>query len=950
LSSPAPSIRDLAAGLRAAGVEVDASSRARAEYSSDASLYRVVPQAVAFPRSADDVEAALAVCRAVGTPVTARGAGTSIAGNAVGPGLVLDFSRHMGRVLAVDAESATAVVQPGLVQAALQAAAAPHGLRFGPDPSTHNRCTLGGIIGNNACGNRSLGYGRPSDNLVALDLLTGAGERLTVRAGMDSATSPATRALAEVVRAHLGVIRTEFGRFGRQVSGYSLEHLLPERGFDVANAFAGTEGTLGVLTEATVRLARAPHATLLVLLGYPDMASAGDVAPVVRRHGPKAIEGLDSRITDVVLRRRGPAFVPDMPRGSAWLLVEVGADSPAEAADLAVRVVADAGALDSRVVSDPGETAQLWRIREDGAGLASRPAGGSFFHPGWEDSAVPVERLGAYLRDLDALLGDGGLVGLPYGHFGEGCVHVRIDFPLSRPGGVGIFRDFLLDAARLVASYGGSMSGEHGDGRARAELLPLMYSPEALAAFGAVKRAFDPEGLLNPGVLVDPAPMTADLRAPLARPVTRGLALAYDDDGGDFSNAVHRCNGVGKCRADITASGGVMCPSYLATGNEKDTTRARARVLQEMVVGTHVRGGWRSPEVHEVLDLCLQCKGCSVDCPTGVDMANYKAEVLHQTYRRRLRPRSHYSLGWLPRWARLASRAPRLTNALLRFGPAAAVGKKLAGVDRRRALPEFAPQTFREWFASRPVTSSGDPVVLWVDTWTNHFTPQVARAAVQVLEDAGFSVRIPKGPVCCGLTWISTGQLDAAKRQLRRSVDALAEAAASGVPIVGLEPSCTAVFRGDAEELLGPDAPGVRAVASATRTLAELLTSRPGWAPPDLSGVRGVAQPHCHQHAVMGFTADAELLRRSGASVTAVGGCCGLAGNFGAEQGHFDVSVAVAETALLPAVSAAGEDAVVLTDGFSCRTQLGELAGREGRHLAEVLAEAARGPRAGDGV
>ncbi|TFV60873.1 FAD-binding oxidoreductase [Geodermatophilus sp. DF01-2] len=948
MSSPATLIRDLTAGLESAGVQVDSSSRARAEYSSDASLYRVVPQAVAFPRSADDVEAALSVCRSLRVPVTPRGGGTSIAGNAVGPGLVLDFSRHMHRVVALDPEAATAVVQPGVVLDYLQRAAAPHGLRFGPDPSTHNRCTLGGVIGNNSCGSRSLGYGRPSDNVVALDVLTGAGERITARAQADPASSPAVRALADVVRDNLAVIRTEFGRFGRQVSGYSLEHLLPEHAFDVARALVGTEGTLGVLTGATVRLARAPRVTTLLALGYPDMASAADAAPAIRRHGPKAIEGLDARIVDVVLRRRGPAFVPDLPRGAGWLLVELGGDTAAEVADLAGRVAADAGALDARVVTDRGETAQLWRIREDGAGLASRPAGGRFFHAGWEDAAVPTERLGAYLRDFDALLVERGLVGLPYGHFGEGCVHVRIDFPLSEPGGVGVFREFLLDAARLVASHGGSMSGEHGDGRARSELLPLMYSPAALAAFAAVKRAFDPEGLLNPGVLVDPAPATADLRAPGARPVRRGLALAYDDDDGDFANAVHRCTGVGKCRADITGSGGVMCPSFLATRQEKDSTRGRARVLQEMVNGRQVRGGWRSPEVHQVLDLCLQCKGCAVDCPTGVDMASYKAEVLHQSYKRRPRPRTHYSLGWLPRWARLASRAPRLTNRLLRLGPSAALGKRLAGIDPRRPLPQFAERTFRDWFAGRPESAPGDPVVLWVDTWTNHFTPQVGAAAVEVLESAGFSVRIPDEPVCCGLTWISTGQLDAAKKQLQRSVDALAPAAEAGVPIVGLEPSCTAVFRGDAEELLGPDAPGVRAVASATGTLAELLTSREGWRPPDLSGVHGVAQPHCHQHAVMGFGADAELLRRGGASVTAVGGCCGLAGNFGAERGHFDVSVAVAETALLPAVRAAGENAVILTDGFSCRTQLTHLGDRQGRHLAELLAEAGRSKQVDD--
>lgn len=930
--------RQLAAALQAAGVLVDSSSRARAEYSSDASLYRVVPQAVAFPRDADDVEAALSVCRSLGVPLTPRGGGTSVAGNAVGSGLVLDFSRHLNRIIAIDPAAATAVVQPGVVLDTLQEAAAPHGLRFGPDPSTHSRCTLGGMIGNNACGSRSLGYGRPSDNIIALSLLTGTGERLTARADLDPATSPTIRALYDVVGDNLAVIRTEFGRFGRQISGYSLEHLLPERRFDVARALVGAEGTLGVLLDATVRLVRAPRATILVVLGFPSTASAADAASVVRRHTPRAIEGIDARLVDVVVRHRGPASVPELPRGGGWLLVEFGADTPAEVADLAAGVIAEAEPFDARIVTDPGEAAQLWRIREDGAGLASRPSGGTFFHPGWEDSAVPPHVLGDYLRDLEALLADRGLVGLPYGHFGEGCVHVRIDFPLGRPGGVEVFRGFLLDAARLVSGYGGSMSGEHGDGRARTELLPLMYSPAALAAFAAVKRAFDPDGLLNPGVLVDPASMTADLRPPGARPVHTDLGFAYHDDAGDFSHAVHRCVGVGKCRADLTGTGGVMCPSYLATRREQDSTRGRARVLQEMVSGRHVTGGWRSPEVRDVLDLCLQCKGCVVDCPTGVDMARYKAEVLHHCYTGRLRPASHYSLGWLPRWARLAARAPRLTNRFLNCRPVASLGRRLAGVDPRRALPTFADRTFRQWFATHPV-ADGDPVMLWVDTWTDHFTPQVGVAAVRVLEHAGYSVRVPDGPLCCGLTWISTGQLHTARKQLRRSVQALAVAAAQGVPIVGLEPSCTAVFRGDAEELLGHTAPAARDVADATHTLAELLTRRDRWQPPDLTGIHGVVQPHCHQHAVMGFRPDEEVLRRGGASVTAVSGCCGLAGNFGAERGHFDISVAVAETALLPAVRAAGPDASILADGFSCRTQLAHLARRRGRHLAEVLAE-----------
>jgi Fe-S oxidoreductase len=568
--------------------------------------------------------------------------------------------------------------------------------------------------------------------------------------------------------------------------------------------------------------------------------------------------------------------------------------------------------------------AALWRIREDGAGLAGRLPDGTPCWPGWEDAAVPPERLGTYLREFFALLAEHRLDTLAYGHFGDGCVHARIDFPLgTEPARLRAFTDA---AADLVAAHGGSMSGEHGDGRARGELLNRMYSARALAAMAAVKDVFDPDNLLNPGVIVDPRPLDADLRLPVAPPRRRGLALTYPHDDGDFSAAVHRCVGVGKCRADTTATGGVMCPSYLATRDEKDSTRGRARVLQEMVNGSVIEG-WRSDAVRDALDLCLACKGCSSDCPAGVDMATYKAEALHQRYRRRPRPRSHYSLGWLPRWARLP---PRLANLALRAPGARAA----AGVDRRRALPRFARQTFRQWFADRPARS-GKPVLLWVDTFTDHFAPQVGQAAVRVLEDAGYAVQIPNGHVCCGLTWISTGQLDGARRQLRRSLAALDGALTDGTPIVGLEPSCTAVFRSDAAELL-PDDPRVARAGTSVRTLAELLQGDGDWVPPDLSDVRAVAQPHCHHRAVLGWSTDAELLRRAGAQVNAVGGCCGLAGNFGAERGHYDVSVAVAQTALLPAVRAA-PDAVVLADGFSCRTQLAELSGRDGIHLAQLL-------------
>jgi FAD/FMN-containing dehydrogenase/Fe-S oxidoreductase len=944
-----PSTFELAAELRRAGLaEVDDSTRRRAEYSTDASLYRVVPRVVAFPRTVDDVIAALGVCRTMGVPLTSRGAGTSIAGNAVGTGLVLDFSRHLARVAEIDADASTARIEPGIVLADLQRAAKPYGLRFGPDPSTHNRCTLGGMIGNNACGSRALGYGRTSDNVNALDVMTGTGERLVLNGSMTPDSSPTLSALRDVVAGNLATIRTEFGRFGRQVSGYSLEHLLPERGFDVAKAFVGTEGTLGVVLGATVRLVRTPPATVLVALGYADMASAADAVPALLPFSPTAVEGLDRRIVDVVVASRGPTAVPALPRGGGWLFVELAGDSGVELSAMAERVIAAAGVLDARVVTDAAETAALWRIREDGAGLASRPLGRKRSYSGWEDAAVPADKLGAYLRDFEALMSAHGVSGVPYGHFGDGCVHVRIDFPLDRPDGAQVFRAFLLDAAKLVASYGGSMSGEHGDGRARGELLPLMYSSTALRAFAATKAVFDPDDLLNPGVIVQPRPLDADLRLPAPR-LREGLGFAYAHDTGDFSAAVHRCTGVGKCRADTTDSGGVMCPSYLATRDEKDSTRGRARVLQEMANGTLVSGGWRSPEVRESLDLCLACKGCSSDCPTGVDMATYKAEVLHQSYRRRPRPITHYSLGWLPRWARLAAKAPHLVNAVL-GSPGAGVGKRLAGIDPRRDPPRFATRTFRQWFVDHP-PSVGDPVLLWVDTFTNHFTPDVGIAAVSVLERAGYSVRIPAGKLCCGLTWISTGQLDGARKILRRSVSALAPSAAAGIPIVGLEPSCTAVFRGDALELFAEPDDRARAasVAGATRTLAEFLTER-AVALPDLAGVHAVAQPHCHHHAVMGWSADAALLKRAGAVVESVGGCCGLAGNFGVERGHHDVSVAVAETALLPAVRAAGDEAIVLADGFSCRTQLDQLSDRTGIHLAQLLARATSGaaPPAGD--
>ena len=925
--SPEVAELQLQLSRRGASEVLDATALTRALYSSDASLYRVAPQAVARPRTVEEVAVVLDAARAVGMPVTTRGAGTSCAGNAVGPGLILDTSRHLNTIVEIDPEARTARVEPGVVQSTLQAAAAPHGLRLGPDPSTHNRCTIGGMIGNNACGPRALAYGKTSDNVLALEMITGSGEQITLGApGANHDHFASLAALKAVVQANLGVIRTEFGRFGRHVSGYSLEHLLPENRFDVTRFLAGTEGTLAVITSATVRLVADPPFKIMIVLGYPTMADAADAASVIIDHQPTACEGLDRRIVDVVRRTRGDAAVPALPRGDGWVFVELAGEDLAELRVRADALLAAADAWDGFVVADPAEAVALWKIREDGAGLAgislTRPA-----YPGWEDAAVPAEHLGSYLRDFDRLLNAHGFDGLPYGHFGDGCIHVRIDFPLTEQGGAEAYRTFVEEAAHLVAGYGGSLSGEHGDGRARSKLLPVMYSEAAIEVFGQVKAAFDPDNALNPGVLVDPRPVTADIRA-------TALVGRFDE----FTKAVHRCSGVGKCLANTTAGLGVMCPSYQATREEKDSTRGRARVLQEMINGDVIRQGWRSPEVHQALDLCLSCKGCARDCPTGIDMAAYKSQVLDRTYRNRIRPRSHYALGWLPRWGRLITRA-RLLPGLINFGTAAPGLRNLvrwtAGVDQRRRLPRFASVPARKRVTAPE--SNGDPVVIWVDSFSDFFAGDSVPAAVSVLAAAGYAPQVVQRPACCGLTWISTGQLDGARRQLRAALDILHPIVAAGTPVIGLEPSCLAVWRSDASELL-PDDPRVTDVAAGVLTLAELLGRTPDWTPPDLTGLELVAQPHCHHASVLGWQADATLLAATGATVTTVGGCCGLAGNFGVEKGHYEVSVKVAEHDLLPAV-AAHPDAIVLADGFSCRTQLDQLAGRRAFTLAELLAD-----------
>ncbi len=932
----------------------------RAMYAADASNYRRVPIGVVAPVDTDDVEAAVAVCRTHDVAVLPVGARTSIAGQAVNHAVALDFTAHLDGVLDIDPDARTARVQPGVVLDALRAAARPHGLTFGPDPSTHDRCTLGGMIGNNACGSHSVAWGKTVDNVVALDVLTYRGERMVLGPGAPprGRVPDALRGLADRIA---GDVRASFPDLTRRVSGYNLDQLLPENGFDLARALVGTEGTCATLLGATVRLVESPPARALAVLGFPDAYLAADHAVAVRELAPLTIEGMDAGLIAALRAARpGETASRVLPEGGGWLYVETGGATRAEAEAAAHAVVAamTPHGPTSVVVSDPAQMKALWRIREDGAGIVTRAPDGGEAWPGWEDAAVPPERLGAYLREFDALLARHSRTGAYYGHFGDGCVHVRIDFDLFTRPGIADFRSFMEEAADLVVGHGGSLSGEHGDGAARAELLPRMYPPPIIAAFEEFKAAWDPDDRMNPGRVVRPAKLDDDLRVFVGMPTLRDEPeLAFAHDRGSFTRATRRCLGVGKC---VTADGGVMCPSYRATGEEMHSTRGRARLLFEMASGEVITGGWRSPEVEEALDLCLSCKGCKRDCPVGVDMAAYKTEFLAQRYRRRIRPRSHYAMGALPRWMRLVGRLPApvvdTLNAAAR-GPLAAVAKRLGGITRERAIPPIARRPFTSRTVRKatllspegrkvaflpPTRETRGRLLLWPDTFTNHFDPAVAADAVAVLEALGYAVELPPRDVCCGLTWTSTGQVSAARRVLRRSLRTVDPWLAAGVPVVGLEPSCTAALRADGPELL-PDEPLAGALAAGVCTFAEVLAQHADELRTRVvaPGGRALVQVHCHQYAELGTDADDAVMAALGVDAEVLdSGCCGLAGNFGFEQGHYEVSMACAERVLLPAVRAAEPDVDVLADGFSCRTQLRQAGTREPVHLAQLAARA----------
>jgi FAD/FMN-containing dehydrogenase/Fe-S oxidoreductase len=939
----------------------------RALYAADSSSYRQLPIGVILPRDAADVEAALAACRAAGAAVLPRGAGTSVAGQCVNVAVVFDFSRHMHGLTSIDPAAKLATVEPGIVLDRLREAAERHHLTYAPDPASHSRCTLGGMIGNNSCGVHGLLGGKVADNVESLDLMLYDGTRMTVgRTGADELEAAIRTGgrrgeiyagLARLRDRYAGLIRAKFPRIPRRVSGYNLDELLPENGFNVARALVGSEGTCATIVSATLNLAASPPFRVLTVLGFADAFLAADLVPQVLEYGPIGLEGFDSLLVDFMRRKRlALDDVALLPPGGGFLLVEMGGWTAAEAqakTDALVRATQGWATQPVARTCSAAEAERVWHVRESALGTTVFVPGEPNGCEGWEDAAVPPAQLGAYLRGLTALMGEYGYRSPIYGHYGQGCAHLRPNFDFRSLEGLRRYREFIERAADLVLSFGGSLSGEHGDGQSRAALLPKMFGPELMQAFRDFKALWDPDNRMNPGKLVDavrvydpvenlrhgmPAPGHADAHIALE------THFVFAADGGSLESATERCVGVGAC---LSAKGGVMCPSYRATGEEQHSTRGRARLLWEMLAGALREEGFQSKAVQEALDLCLSCKACKSECPVQVDMAAYKAEFLAQRYKGRLHPLQHYIFGFADRLARWGSLSPALTNGLLTGSVTGPLIKDIAGVAQERQLPRLAPQSYQRSRSASKQDAAGlegqlapPQVVLWTDTWNNYYHPQILAAAETVLTQAGFRVETPKGHICCGRPLYDFGILGAARTYLARVLDRMGPQIDAGLPFIFLEPSCASVFKDEMLEFF-PNDQRAKRLSGQVWLLADWLAAKaPDWTPGGLEGAHILVHGHCHHKAVFGGPAsEIALLRRAGATVEPIqAGCCGMAGPFGFGADKFEVSKKIAQDGLLPAVESAGPMTIMVADGFSCREQIAQLAHRPALHFAEVLA------------
>ena len=965
--------RELEARLKATlrgDVRFDMGSRAL--YAADSSNYRQLPVGVILPRDAADVEAALAACRATGAAVLPRGAGTSLAGQCANVAVVFDYSKYMHGLVSIDPAAKLAKVEPGIVLDRLREAAEAHHLTYAPDPATHDRCTLGGMIGNNSCGVHGLLGGKVADNVESMEIVLYDGTRMTVgRTGpaeLEAAIRGGGRAaeiytgLARLRDRYAVLIRERFPRIPRRVSGYNLDELLDENGCNVARALVGSEGTCATVVSATLNLAASPPYRVLTALAFQDGFLAADAVPRTLEFGPIGLEGFDGLLLDFM--RRKHLAVDDvalLPPGGGFLLVEMGAWSAEEAQAKAEALVQGAQSWPetptARIYS-PEDAARVWKVRESALGATVFVPGEPEGWEGWEDAGIPPVHLGAYLRKLYALMAEYGYRSPLYGHFGQGCVHLRINFDLRSEEGLRRFREFIDRAADLVLSFGGSLSGEHGDGQSRGALLPKMFGPELMGAFREFKALWDPDNRMNPGKLVDAVRVydpVENLRHGPPKPGASKTALethfAFAADGGSLEHATERCVGVGACRK---TEGGVMCPSYRATREEQNSTRGRARLLWEMLAGALRAEGFESEAVHKALDLCLSCKACKSECPAQVDMAAYKSEYLAQRYKGKLHPLHHYVFGFSDLSARLGSLAPALTNAVLTGPVTSPLLKKIVGVAPERQLPRLAAQSYRKGRAEADETSnvpraakSGEAerlvplrVVLWADTWNNYYHPQTLAAAESVLTQAGFRVQTPKGHICCGRALYDFGLLPSARAYLAKVLDRVAPEIEAGLPFIFLEPSCASVFKDEALELF-PNDPRARKLSEQVWLLADWLAAKaPDWVKGRLEGAQVLLHGHCHHKSVFGGPAsEIALLRQAGAKVELIqASCCGMAGPFGFEADKFEVSKTIARDGLLPAVESAGPMTLVVADGFSCREQISQLGHREAMHFAEVLA------------